>query len=130
MRKKRAMRFLDGVVQLDHLKPENMLVKPWTRNLFSGQYEYFSYEAKNKEPYSCQCSRKLKIGLISTRFFGVPPNSYSGLEQIVWDLACALGNMGMRLHYLRRKEACRRPMGSLNEGIPSKRVKQIGSKRS
>lgn len=37
---------------------------------------------------------KLRIGLISTPFFTVPPKGYSGLEQVVWDLAEALDELG------------------------------------
>jgi len=37
---------------------------------------------------------KLKIGLISTPFFTVPPKFYGGLEQVVWDLACGLSKLG------------------------------------
>ena len=37
---------------------------------------------------------KLKIGLLSTQFFGVPPKGYSGLEMVVWDLACGLSELG------------------------------------
>jgi predicted SAM-dependent methyltransferase/glycosyltransferase involved in cell wall biosynthesis len=41
---------------------------------------------------------KLRIGLISTQFFGVPPTGYSGLERVVWDLAMGLSKLG---HYVR-----------------------------
>jgi len=37
---------------------------------------------------------KLRIALISTPFFGVPPTKYGGLEQIVWDLAEGLDELG------------------------------------
>jgi glycosyltransferase involved in cell wall biosynthesis len=37
---------------------------------------------------------KLKIGLISTQFFGCPPKGYSGLEMVVWDLAAGLSELG------------------------------------
>lgn len=37
---------------------------------------------------------KLRIAIISTPFFGVPPAQYGGLEQIVWDLAEALDELG------------------------------------
>jgi len=44
---------------------------------------------------SCtQDLKKLRIALISTPFFTVPPSGYSGLEQIVWDLAEALDELG------------------------------------
>lgn len=39
----------------------------------------------------------MKIALISTPFFGVPPPGYSGLEQIVWDNACALTELGHKV---------------------------------
>ncbi len=38
--------------------------------------------------------KKLRIALISTPFFTVPPTGYSGLEQIVWDLAEGLDELG------------------------------------
>jgi glycosyltransferase involved in cell wall biosynthesis/predicted SAM-dependent methyltransferase len=38
--------------------------------------------------------QKLKIGLLSTQFFGVPPKGYSGLEMVVWDLAAGLSELG------------------------------------
>lgn len=38
--------------------------------------------------------KKLRIALISTPFFTVPPQGYSGLEQIVWDLAEGLDELG------------------------------------
>jgi predicted SAM-dependent methyltransferase/glycosyltransferase involved in cell wall biosynthesis len=44
--------------------------------------------------WGVQESRKLRIGLISTQFFGVPPSGYSGLERVVWDLACGLSERG------------------------------------
>ena len=39
----------------------------------------------------------MKIALISTPFFGVPPPGYSGLEQVIWDLACALAELGEKV---------------------------------
>jgi glycosyltransferase involved in cell wall biosynthesis/predicted SAM-dependent methyltransferase len=42
--------------------------------------------------------KQLRIGLISTPFFGCPPKGYSGLEQIVWDLALGLIHQG---HFVR-----------------------------
>ncbi len=41
---------------------------------------------------------KLRVGILSTQFFGCPPQGYSGLERVVWDLAVALGQRG---HYVR-----------------------------
>ena len=38
--------------------------------------------------------KNLRIALISTPFFTVPPKGYSGLEQVVWDLAEALDELG------------------------------------
>lgn len=37
---------------------------------------------------------KLRIALVSTPFFGVPPNKYGGLEQVIWDLAEGLDELG------------------------------------
>lgn len=39
----------------------------------------------------------MKIALISTPFFGVPPEKYGGLELVVWDLACGLIELGHRV---------------------------------
>jgi glycosyltransferase involved in cell wall biosynthesis len=86
--------FLDGVTQLDHVVPEGLIIKPWSRNIDTGQYEFFSYITKDIQPELYESKKKLKIGLLSTRFFGMPPLGYSGLEQVVWDLACALDKLG------------------------------------
>lgn len=107
--------YLDGVVQLDHLPPESMRIKPWTKNLANGQYEFFSYDTKNKALDFNSAFRKLRIGLISTRFFGVPPNSYSGLEQIVWDLACSLDKIGHEVTLFAPKGSLSPPHGKLVE---------------
>lgn len=40
---------------------------------------------------------KLKIGLISTPFFGVPPPKYGGLERIIYDLWQGLVNRGHKV---------------------------------
>lgn len=40
---------------------------------------------------------KLRIALISTPFFGVPPPKYGGLELIVYDLACGLTKLGHKV---------------------------------
>ena len=42
-------------------------------------------------------NNKLRIALISTPFFGVPPQKYGGLELIVWDLACGLIKLGHKV---------------------------------
>lgn len=39
----------------------------------------------------------MRVALISTPFFGVPPAGYSGLEQVVWDLACALTELNQKV---------------------------------
>ena len=39
-------------------------------------------------------TNKLRIALISTPFFTVPPIGYSGLEQVLWDLAMGLDELG------------------------------------
>lgn len=49
---------------------------------------------KSKGPIITYPEKKLRIALISTPFFTVPPTGYSGLEQIVWDLAEALDELG------------------------------------
>jgi glycosyltransferase involved in cell wall biosynthesis len=52
----------------------------------------------NEEHNHAVIKDKLRIGLISTQFFGVPPTGYSGLERVVWDLAMGLSELG---HYVR-----------------------------
>jgi len=86
--------FLDGITKIKHLIPKKIPVKPWTRNAITRQYEQFFYQNRDSGVNQDTSTRKLKIGLLSTRFFGVPPSNYSGLEQIVWDLACALDKLG------------------------------------
>ncbi len=50
---------------------------------------------KNKNKvYTDKSDKLLRIGLISTPFFTIPPIGYSGLEQVIWDLACALDELG------------------------------------
>jgi glycosyltransferase involved in cell wall biosynthesis len=39
----------------------------------------------------------MKIALISTPFFGVPPKKYGGLERVVWDLANGLTKIGHKV---------------------------------
>jgi glycosyltransferase involved in cell wall biosynthesis/predicted SAM-dependent methyltransferase len=53
-----------------------------------------TYTIQSGASWSHQTREKLKIGLISTQFFGVPPKGYSGLEMVVWDLACGLSELG------------------------------------
>jgi len=60
-------------------------------------------------------NRKLNIGLLSTRFFGVPPSGYSGLEQIVWNLACELDKMGHKVTLFAPKGSVAPPHGKLVE---------------
>jgi glycosyltransferase involved in cell wall biosynthesis len=60
-------------------------------------------------------SKKLRIGLLSTRFFGVPPAGYSGLEQVVWDLAWSLDNLGHKVTLFAPKGSQTPPQGKLVE---------------
>lgn len=85
--------FLDSITQLRHAFHANNTTKAWTRNVLTGRYEQFFYETKEQVDLK-DCNKKLKIGLLSTRFFTLPPASYSGIEQVVWDLACALDTLG------------------------------------
>ena len=107
--------FLDGVTKLEHYIPEKMPIKPWSRNIFTQQYEQFFYENKEPEIDLNTSNKKLKIGLLSTRFFGVPPSGYSGLEQIVWDLACALDKLGHEVTLFAPNESQSPPHGKLVE---------------
>jgi glycosyltransferase involved in cell wall biosynthesis len=92
-----------------------MPIKPWSRNVFTQQYEPFFYENKNVEINSNISNKKLRIGLLSTRFFGVPPSGYSGLEQVVWDLACGLDNLGHEVTLFAPKGSQSPPHGKLVE---------------
>ncbi len=51
-----------------------------------------SEQTQNSQIYNFD--KKLRIALISTPFFTIPPKGYSGLEMIVWDLACGLDELG------------------------------------
>lgn len=54
-----------------------------------------SFEPDIKSDINIQSSKgKLRIALVSTPFFGVPPKKYGGLEQVVWDLAEGLDELG------------------------------------
>lgn len=107
--------YLDGTTKLEHFIPHNIPVKPWSRNMFTHQYEQFFYENKAPKVDADDFTSRLKIGLLSTRFFGVPPTSYSGLEQIVWDLACALDKLGHEVTLFAPKGSVAPPHGKLVE---------------
>jgi hypothetical protein len=68
---------------------------------------------------------QLKIGLISTQFFGVPPKGYSGLEMIVWDLACALSQLGHEVTLFAPKGSQAPPKGRLVETGPAYGTVQV-----
>jgi glycosyltransferase involved in cell wall biosynthesis/predicted SAM-dependent methyltransferase len=53
---------------------------------------------QNTQNAPISIKERLRIGLMSTQFFGCPPKGYSGLEMVVWDLACGLAELG---HYVR-----------------------------
>ena len=53
----------------------------------------FDMYAKSEQKLQ-NSQKSLKIALISTPFFAVPPKQYGGLEQIVWDLAEGLDELG------------------------------------
>ncbi|MCL1976524.1 MAG: glycosyltransferase [Candidatus Bathyarchaeota archaeon] len=107
--------FLDGTNKLEHVIPEKIPIKPWSRNVLTQQYEPFFYDAKKDQINPDTCSKKLRIGLLSTRFFGVPPSGYSGLEQVVWDLACGLDSLGHEVTLFAPKGSQPPPHGRLVE---------------
>jgi len=52
-------------------------------------------KSNNAKVYNGDSNKKpLRIALISTPFFGVPPVQYGGLEAVVWDLAEGLDKLG------------------------------------
>jgi glycosyltransferase involved in cell wall biosynthesis/predicted SAM-dependent methyltransferase len=69
--------------------------------------------SKNKR--SIIQKKKINVGLLSTMFFGVPPVGYSGLEQIVWDLACGLDELGHNVTLFAPKGSHAPPHGKLIE---------------
>lgn len=107
--------YLDGKTKLKHIIPQTMPIKPWSRSSQTGEYAPFFYEAKTPQSDNESTNKKLKIGLLSTRFFGVPPTGYSGIEQIVWDLACALDNMGHEVTLFAPEGSKPTPHGKLVE---------------
>ena len=76
---------------------------------------YFLNKTMDTNEKNIKHKRKLKIGLLSTRFFGVPPLSYSGLEQVVWDLAYALDKLGHEVTVFAPKGSLAPPHGRLVE---------------
>jgi glycosyltransferase involved in cell wall biosynthesis len=57
--------------------------------------------------------------LLSTRFFGLPPLGYSGIEQVVWDLACSLDGLGHHVTLFAPDGSQATPHGNLVEiGAP------------
>jgi glycosyltransferase involved in cell wall biosynthesis len=62
-----------------------------------------------------QAPFKLKIGLISSPFFTVPPQRYGGLEQVVWDLADGLSKLGYDVTLFAPKGSKTPPNGHLVE---------------
>jgi len=70
-------------------------------------------------------SDRLKIGLFSTRFFGVPPKGYSGLEMIVWDLACGLSELGHEVTLFAPEGSIAPPNGHLVETGPALHVLNV-----
>lgn len=60
-----------------------------------GNYGNYSNYGKEVDTKSVPHSKdKLRIALVSTPFFGVPPSKYGGLEQVLWDLAEGLDELG------------------------------------
>jgi glycosyltransferase involved in cell wall biosynthesis len=109
--------YLDGTAELHHPIPKKMPPKPWTYDSALHQYTPFFYgkinESTGKPIHAHQ--GKLKIGLLSTRFFGVPPSGYSGLEQVVWDLAFALDELGHEVTLFAPEGSQSPPHGKLVE---------------
>ena len=72
-----------------------------TKNVASKNWEILTAgksstdQVPNTQTYSSD--KKLRIALVSTPFFGVPPQKYGGLEQVVWDLAEALDELGHKV---------------------------------
>lgn len=78
-----------------------------------------------KEAYVPTATKgKLRIGMVSSPFFGVPPKGYSGLEMVVWDLCCALAKMGHEVTLFAPKGSQAPLNGKLVEtGEPAQSVK-------
>jgi len=63
-------------------------------------------------------SSRLKIALISTAVFTSPVPSYGGLEQVVWELAVGLSEVGHKVTLIAPKGSKCPPGGELIETVP------------
>lgn len=112
--------YLDGTTKLKHPIPKKVPLKPWTYDPTLQQYTPFFYGKMNntqkpKKENKTFSQQKLRIGLVSTRFFGVPPLGYSGLEQVVWDLAFVLDARGHEVTLFAPEGSQSPPHGKLVE---------------
>lgn len=80
-----------GVTKIENIKQE-LIITEGPINRKSNQY---MEQIQNTQIHNSD--KKLRIALISTPFFTVPPSKYGGLEQIVWDLAEALDELGHQI---------------------------------
>jgi len=110
--------YLDSTAELIHFIPEKIPPKPWCFNTITRELVPFAYEDGSEQREQIKTPirrRKMKIGLLSTRFFGVPPIGYSGLEQIVWDLAYSLDKLGHEVTLFAPEGSMPPPHGKLVE---------------
>lgn len=75
----------------------------------------YGLDNKNLTTNVLSIKDKLRIAIISTPFFSVPPTNYGGLEQVLWDLAMGLDKLGHTVTIFGPKGSKATPNGKLFE---------------
>ena len=79
-----------GVTKIENIKQELII----TEGPIISTGPIFTEGPMTDIKYPLSRNVPLRIALISTPFFTLPPKGYSGLEQVTWDLAEALDELG------------------------------------
>ena len=102
------------IKRMPPFKSQSKVIEKQTIPMYPTLSLYVEAKPKKRLPKVVTARKgKLRIGLISTPFFGVPPSGYSGLEMMVWNLACALGRMGHEVVLFAPKGSRAPPRGRL-----------------
>ena len=87
-----------GVDDADNIDIENntkdVVWKKISNTVETGPSITYGTDINVAEVLSGKDKGKLRIALISTPFFTIPPKGYSGLEMVLWDLAEGLDELG------------------------------------
>lgn len=86
-----------------------------------------------RETIPDSAGRKLRVGLVSTGFFGLPPKGYSGLEMVVWNLACGLAELGHEVSLFAPEGSLTPPGGhlfSIGPPLQGVQVDWLGSEKN